>query len=230
VAYRTAGGHFVAPIFFWAVFPALAVALWELRRRQHRLFVLSMLMVPTLLYWFISRQNLVYGRYLLALVPFLAVIVAVSVAKLFARFDRANWSAGRKGAAIAVVVVLLTAAPAWSAFGWDRLAAKTSTNSQTYEWINAHVPAKAMIALEGRVLLLDETRYRVSYDAPLVRHDYQWYLAQGFDYVMLSSASYNDTPLPPSYQALIQAMEPVADFEHSDEHPGPDLRVFRIVR
>ncbi len=231
VAYFRMSDHsYWAPFFYWAVFPSLAVALWELRRRQHRAFILLMLIVPTVLYIFISRQNIVYARYILPLVPFLAMIVAVGVAELVQWFESLRWPVAANCAATALVVALLSAMPAWNSFALDRGAAKTWTPAEAYEWINEHVAPKSMIELEGREVLLDETKYRVRYDAPAIANSYEWYVAQGFDYVMVSSESYKQKALPVAYRELTQRMELLADFEASNEHPGSDLRIFRIIR
>ena len=113
---------------------------------------------PVLYYYFLSGQTLVFGRYLLPLMPFvcvLAAVGAVSGVSLLRRFDipRAPRTAiiaahHRCSAAAAGVAIARTS---------SERSSGQSTVEQAHSWILSDVPRGSTIVIETQALLLSRS-------------------------------------------------------------------------
>ena len=86
--------------------------------------------------WFalLSRQNLVFGRYLLPMLPPLAVIVAVAVGLIYSGIQ--SLPEGEPATASTISGVMntsMTAAMTWPSSGSHREDSPTLTNCETWE-------------------------------------------------------------------------------------------------
>lgn len=189
-------------------------------------------------FWMISGQRLVWGRYLLPLLPFLCVLAGGAVAWCVEGVAR-RWP--RPGLAAATGLLLLAALgaqPTVNAVGWLRTVSKVSTNEQAYRWMLEHLPAGSRIATETREVLLPADRYTLDYPRRLIVHDADHYQREGFDYLLASSQSFRVAFYvePPeqaalvAYSDLFRRTEHVITFAPSDDHPGPELRVYRVPK
>lgn len=83
------------------------------------------------------------ARYMTPLMPVLAVLVAALVARASAR-------AGRHGALVlALATAAIVAEPLRATIAHDRLAARADTRNQATDWLAAHAPPGAVIAVAG---------------------------------------------------------------------------------
>jgi hypothetical protein len=191
----------------------------------------------TLVYFYmIAGQRLVWGRYLLPLLPFLCVLAAggmVWVADQVAR----RWPS-RMAVPLATAVLLLAISfqPATNAVSFLRTSSKVTTNQQAYEWILANVPVGSRIANETREVLLPVNRYTIEYPRRLIEHDVAHYQREGFHYLIASSLSFRvafyvkppDQAALAAYSDLFRRTEHLITFNPSGAHPGPELRVYRV--
>lgn len=191
----------------------------------------------TLVYFYmIAGQRLVWGRYLLPLLPFLCVLAAGGIVWIADQVAR-RWSSTLAMPVTASVLLLMVSfQPATNAIGFLSTASKVSTNQQAYEWILANVPAGSRIANETREVLLPVNRYTIEYPRRLIDHDAGHYQREGFDYLVASSQSFRvafyvkppeETALV-AYTDLFRRTEHLITFLPSSEHPGPELRVYRV--
>jgi 4-amino-4-deoxy-L-arabinose transferase-like glycosyltransferase len=198
---------------------------------------------PLLYFWFISRQTLVFGRYLLPIVPFLCILAAAAVVagvSLLRRFDipRAVRTALIVGLTIAAILP-----PGIQAVNFSRDLGKRSTTAMAYDWIRANIPRGSVIAVESRGLLLPQTEYKTENVPRLIwihptrtLREHADYVSQGVEYIVASSQGYGpafETPhrLPDEYAAyrrLFDQSREVARFTPSRQHPGPELRIYRV--
>jgi hypothetical protein len=93
--------------------------------------------------------------------------------------------------------------------------------------------------MESRQILLPP-EYHPAYLAQLRLHAFEYYDAQGIDYLVASSQSYgiyfdtknNGPQNHPSeyadYQRIFQQAREVARFTPSSDHPGPELRILKV--
>jgi 4-amino-4-deoxy-L-arabinose transferase-like glycosyltransferase len=191
----------------------------------------------TLVYFYmIAGQRLVWGRYLLPLLPFLCVLAAGGIVWVAGQVAR-RWSSPRAVAVTAALLLLLVAyQPANNVRGFLSTASKVSTNQQAYEWILANVPAGSRIANETREVLLPVNRYTIDYPRRLITHDVDHYQREGVRYLIASSLSFKaafyDVPPEPAalagYTELFRRTEHLITFMPSADHPGPELRIYRV--
>ncbi len=143
-----------------------------------------------------------FARYVLPLIPFLAVFAADSVLAIAAWLG-ARGVRGRRVIIGALVAVAIAQPLAWS-IRHDVLLTRTDTRTLAKEWIEAHIPAGAKFALDWPVYSppLSRELYSVKElgQLGLARHPLEWYRQEGFDYIVTSSFVY-DLPLRDSAQA-----------------------------
>ena len=186
----------------------------------------------------ISTRRLVFARYLMPIVPFVCLLIAVAVVSgvsLLRRFDIPRWARTTLIAALTVAAIL---PPAIGAVKFDRMASRKWTFAIAYEWISANIPAGSRIALDGHALRLPETRYRTQHFRRLIDRSYEDLAAGGFDYFVATSHSYGpgfDAPqvFPGDYAAyrrLFDQASLLITIDPSADHPGPQLRIFQIRR
>jgi 4-amino-4-deoxy-L-arabinose transferase-like glycosyltransferase len=187
-------------------------------------------------FYMIAGQRLVWGRYLLPMLPFLCILAAGTVVWL-AQWVGRRWPVPHLATATGVVLVLiLGATPTINAVGWLRTASRVSTNEQAYRWILENLPAGSRIANETREVLLPVNRYTIEYPRRLIAHDADHYQREGFNYLIASSLSFRDAfyVVPPEQAALVaytdlfRRTEHLITFMPSTEHPGPELRIYRV--
>ena len=196
---------------------------------------------PLLYYYFLSGQTLVFGRYLLPLLPFVCVLAAagaVSGVSLLRRFDIPR---APRTAIIAAITAAALLPPAWQSLAFVRMLARTSTVAQAHAWILSSVPKGASIVIETQALLLSPKAYKAKNVPQLVLDsrspgEHADYVNAGVDYIVASSQKYggplsqpkNFPDLYDAYSRLFGQSQEVMRFTPSAEHPGPEIRVFRL--
>jgi 4-amino-4-deoxy-L-arabinose transferase-like glycosyltransferase len=196
---------------------------------------------PLVYFWFVSQQRLVFGRYLMPLIPFVCVLASTAVVSgvsLLRRFDIPR--APRTALIIGLTVAALLP-PALQAIGFNMMIARTSTIEQAHVWIVQNIPKGSKIAIETRALLLPAEAY-TTVNVPRLVMDFRGpgahseYVKQGFEYFVASSqaygpsfnASHEQAELYEAYMHLFEQSRELVRFTPSDEHPGPELRVFAV--
>ena len=186
-------------------------------------------------FWFISRQNIVFGRYLLPIVPLVALLIAAAVVSGVSLLRRYEIPRMARSVLIIGLTVAALLPPSVQAINWDRDAAKVSTVSLAYDWFVAHVPPGSKVTVETRNLLLP-AQYRSENVAQLRAKSYDEYVADGVDYLIASSQSYGPYLTSPAsfareyaeYGRIFAQSREVAHFAPSNEHPGPELRILKV--
>ena len=196
----------------------------------------TLVVVFTLLYyWFVSRQTLVYGRYLLPIVPFLALLAAAAIVSGVSQLRRYEIPRSVRNALTVTLVLLAIAPPAYTSISFDANAARTWTTQQAYEWITRQVPRGSKITIETRALLLPAD-YRAENVTQLRLTPLESYAASSTDYLVASSQCYGPYLDEPQkypaeygdYVRLFRQVPEVARFTPSKEHPGPELRILKV--
>jgi hypothetical protein len=196
---------------------------------------------PILFFYMLSGQVLVYGRYLLPLLPFICVLAAagcVSGVSLLRRFDIPR---PIRTAIIAGVTIAAVLPPLMQSTGFVRTMSRTNTVGLAHAWIISNVPKGSTIVVETQILRLDSRLY-TSKNVPQLVLDfrapgaYEHYIESGAQYIVASSQKYGDAldrphQFPDAYKAymtLFEQSREIARFTPDAQHPGPELRVFRL--
>jgi 4-amino-4-deoxy-L-arabinose transferase-like glycosyltransferase len=199
------------------------------------------ILFPIVFFYFLSGQSLVYGRYLLPLLPFVCLLAAagcVSGVSLLRRFDIPRWV---RTATIAAVTIAALLFPALQSIGFVRMIARTSTVEQAYEWIRTNLPKGSKVIVETDALRLDPGTYSAANVPQLVLdfrapQDYEAYRKAGTQYIIASSQRYGDALGRPhqfpdqfkAYMTLFEQCHELARFTPDASHPGPELRIYKI--
>ena len=145
---------------------------------------------PLVFFWFISRQALVFGRYVLPLVPFLCILAAVAVVAGVNLLRRFSIPRVVRTALIVALTVGVIVPPGIQAIGFNRTHG-AATVRQSYQWIMANLPGDATVVIECRNLVAaDRDRSKARTSGSFATGTYEDYVAQGVDYVVASSQCY----------------------------------------
>ena len=196
---------------------------------------------PLLYYYFLSGQALVFGRYLLPLLPFVCLLAAVGTVSGVSLLRRFDIPRAPRTAIIAALTAAALVPPAWQSIGFIRMISRTSTVEQAHNWIQSDIPKGSSIVIETQALLLSPRAYKVKNVPRLVLDsrtpgDYDSYVKAGVDYIVASSQKYGDPLARPkdfpelyeAYSHLFGQSREVMRFTPNAEHPGPEIRVFRL--
>jgi hypothetical protein len=185
----------------------------------------------------VSEQRIIYARYLLPIVPALCVFAAAAVFSALRAFRQYPVPRAVHTVLAAVLTLMVLVPPAITAVQFDRVISRTSTIDLAYRWIDANIPAGATMVLEGGHLNLP-SRYR-HHRIPQLRHrSYEDYVGAGVEYLVASSQCYGPYLAAPKvhrqqfneYMTLFSLTQELARITPSDEHPGPELRILKVVR
>lgn len=193
------------------------------------------LIFPLLYFWFVSRQSLVFGRYLLPMVPFLCLLGAGAVVGAAGMLRRYEIRRPVRTAITAGLTVGLLLPPALRAIAFDRMISRRGTVDMAYDWIIKNVPQQSRIVVETRAMVLPET-FDSSNIPQLRRKAYETYREDGVQYLVASSQIYGPYLTLPhqhpdeydDYMRIFGQAQEVAKFTPSDEVPGPELRILKI--
>jgi 4-amino-4-deoxy-L-arabinose transferase-like glycosyltransferase len=193
---------------------------------------------PVVYFYTISGRGLIFGRYLLPILPFvcmLAAIAVVSGVSLLRRFDIPRTPRRLLIAALTIAALL---PPAWNSVSFDRTISQRSTNELTYNWILMNIPAKSRVVIEKYDLRLSDSLYRLAYVNELTTRQYDDYARDGIDYIVASSQAFGPVLEAPQsapdryarYRAIFDQSQQVFAVKPQPGRPGPELRVYRLVR
>jgi hypothetical protein len=195
------------------------------------------IVMPLVQFFMISGQRIVYARYLLPMVPMLCLLAATAVVSGVSLLRRYEIPRAPRAALIAALTTAALAYPAYASVSLDRRMASTNTVGTAFEWISRNVPKGSFVVVEARNLLLPGQIFRTENVAQLRYHTYEDYRGRGVNYLVASSQSYGPYFEKPhehpyeyaDYMRIFEQSREVARFTPSAEHPGPELRVFKVV-
>jgi hypothetical protein len=191
---------------------------------------------PLVYFKFLSGQTIIYGRYLLPLIPFLSLLAAAFTVWLVTWMHQVKMPRRVRNLATVGLTLAAIAPPAYTAIGYDANAARTWTNGLAYNWIVRELPAGTTIRLEGSLAIKLPAAYKASYAKELRLDGIEAYADAGIQYLVASSQCYGpylETPerFPAeyaSYQRIFAQTEEVARFTPTADHPGPELLILKV--
>jgi len=219
----------------------LVIGAWRIAIGPHRLKWAMVTLFPLLYFRFISQQHIFYGRYLLPLLPFLSLLGAVAVVAIVDFMRHARLPQGAKNSVTVLLTLIAIAPPSYTSISFNANAAKVWTTEQAYDWIIREIPAGSKVTMESRQILLPIT-YKATYLGQLRLHPFEQYVSEGVEYLIASSQCYglyldpqNGGPANypveyADYMRIFSQTQELIRFTPSDEHPGPEVRILKIVR
>jgi 4-amino-4-deoxy-L-arabinose transferase-like glycosyltransferase len=197
-----------------------------------------LLVMPLVHFALISKQQLVYGRYLLPMVPMLCLLAANAVVSGVSLLRRYEIPRGPRAALIAGLTAAALVHPAYASIRFDRLIGRRGTTQMAYEWIRQNIPAESSVVIETRELLLPPP-YRSENIGQLRSRTYEEYQERGVEYLVASGQSFGlylanpqDHPIGyAQYMRIFQQSRELVRFVPSPDGmtvPGPELRIYRV--
>jgi 4-amino-4-deoxy-L-arabinose transferase-like glycosyltransferase len=192
---------------------------------------------PLVYYAMLTTQKIVFARYLLPLTPEICVLAAAGVVSGVSLLRRYEIPRAARTALIAALTIAALLPPALISISGDRDMARESTVDQAYSWILQNIPAGSSIVLERRAMLLP-TQYRATYVTQLRRKTFEQMRSEGAEYLIANSEAYGPALLAPhqypddynDYMMLFTQSREIHTVKPTAGVPGPELRIFQIVR
>jgi hypothetical protein len=221
-----------------AVAAGCAVALTRAVRGPWRPQWVLLLAFPLLYFGFVSQQALVYGRYLLPLVPAACLLAAGAIMPLAGVLRRASIPRAAGSALVALVTALVIVPPAIDAVSFDIRHGRKGTVALAVDWIRTNIPEGSAIVWEGTDLSLTHLPYRGGHVHELRVRSFDRYLRDGVEYLVASSQRFGGPMTMPekdpdahaAYREIFQLTEEVARFTPTDNRPGPELRILKVKK
>ena len=184
---------------------------------------------------FMSRHQLIFARYLLPMVPPVLVLIGALAGWAAARTSATRWGPVARRAVFAAVVIALAAGPAVTALSFAQRIARTTTAGLAYRWLLEHAPPGSRLAIESGGLIPSADRYVVDFLHSLIDWNLDAYRRQRTDFVIASSDAFGhvlagapNSPEAAKYRALFAQLDLMVSFVPSLEHPGAELRIYRL--
>jgi 4-amino-4-deoxy-L-arabinose transferase-like glycosyltransferase len=222
----------------------LTLGLVRAVRDSNRFRWLAVTIFPICYFGFVSDQRLIFARYLLPAMPGISVLVALAIVSAADALPVVRMVPARvRAGALAALAIAAFVIPTIQAVQFDQTIGRRSTVELAHEWIQDNVPRKSRIAVETRALLLSPSDYAAQNFPRLISdhlthasRDYETYIREGYQYMVASSQAYGpifDAPQKAfdeyaAYRRLFDQSTELIRFTPSVQHPGPELRVFRL--
>ncbi|HXW05370.1 MAG TPA: phospholipid carrier-dependent glycosyltransferase [Vicinamibacterales bacterium] len=214
----------------------LVLGLVRLARGPGRVRWAIVTLFPLIYYAFISRQSIVFGRYLLPMTPALCLLASCAVISGVSLLRRYEIPRAPRRLLIAALTIAAVLPPGLVSVAFNRTIARKSTAALAYEWIAANIPPKSSIVIESRGLLLPPG-YRADNVPQLRRRTYEEYSSSQVQYLVASSQVYgpflSDPQIHPreyaDYMRIFGQAREIVRFAPSADHPGPELRILKVA-
>ena len=219
---------------------SLAIMAWQFTRTTAlgRSVIAMLLVFVTAWFTMTADQGGIrYARYLLPLLPGLALLMGASIAVMFDGAARWRPRPLVRAGVISVILLVAVGRPTYASWQFARDSSRTWTTALVYDWLLGNVPAGSHVVVETRQILLPAERF-VSTNVPrLIERTADEYVEAGVQYLVASSQSFGpfiegdaqSSPEGQAYRALFRRLQLVHHVSPSADHPGAELRVYRLV-
>lgn len=212
---------------------ALAGMVWGIASGSREVIVLSTFPVIYLL--FISRFTVRNDRTLLPALAFLDILATLAVAQILDRLARPSSRAFRIASITSLTALMLVVVVLMSTLTVQSSIVLTAVDSRETSriWIAENLPAGAMVALESYAPFTDPSVFAVQGFFRMIDHTPEWYVEQGFDYLVFSEGIFGRFYAEPDkyaaeiaqYDAFFERFEPVRLFTDG----GYEVRIYRVT-
>ena len=226
---RYIAGQGMGPVGFLAALAGLGLALYRLDGP-----LAVFLAFPVLYYSYYSPQRVRFPSNMVPVYPFLAILAAYAVEEGRRALAR-RWPGARFGRSLAVALLIAVLGPLLAgSLRYNHSVMLPDTGNAAREWIERNLPAGSHVAVELHGPVLDRSRYRVMKESRIVNRGVRNYRAEGVEYLVVSSSSYDrfapDHRQSRDYQELFAICPLVQEFAAvPGESFGPTIRVLRVL-
>lgn len=191
---------------------------------------------PVVFFFSISRQGLIFARYLLPAVPFACVLAAIAVISGVSLLRRFNIPRAPRTALIVALTVAAVLPPTVTAVEYVRMIGRTSTQAQAYRWLTQHATETTKVVVERYEVRLPTPRFKVEYISRLTDRSYEEFRNAGARYLVTSSLVYGPALANPAafkdhydrHMSLLTLGKEVARFTPAPKQPGPEIVIVEV--
>lgn len=152
---------------------------------------LVLLSFPLVYYGFINLFIVRNDRTILPVLPFFHLLAAMFVVDLFGWITQTVRLKSRVAfVPMAAVIALMIAWPLQTALASDQLLLATDGRDAARDWLNANLPPGSRVAEESYTPYLDTRRFVVQGVTAMIDHPIDWYVQNGFEYLVFSQGMY----------------------------------------
>ena len=221
--WNTAGGIYLLAVL--GIFYGYAI-------RPHETALVSVF--PLTYFLFISRFVVRNDRTFLPVTPFLFLLSAWFLILMFDKIKNFRIRLLRQILLgfIAIFALISMAHPLLRTIEDTRHMMTVDSRETARIWIDLHLPAGSKIAIESYAPFVDPNRFSVQGFGRMIDHEPEWYVEQGFDYLVFSEGMYGRFYRDPnryrneilSYNNLFSRFTLVAMFTDG----GYEVRVYKV--
>ena len=195
------------------------------------------LLFPLIYFYAVSTKYLIYGRYLLPIVPFLCLSMAIVLADATSWVWRLNRPFQIRAAIVAAILSLGLFQVVRAGFQWPAEYGRMTTQDVAYGRILEVIPRGAGVVVERSVLRLPDSLYRKTDVHRMIVRTAEDYVSSRTTFVVASSEAFGPIMARPSqhpveyeaYQRLfnrpghcLPTIQPTASI------PGPEIIICRL--
>jgi hypothetical protein len=195
-----------------------------------------LLVFPLLHFHMVATKTLIFARYLLPLVPFVCLLMAILIVDALAAVGRLKLPRAARLATASALLGLVLFHAVRAGVQWPAQYGRRTTQDVAYRMIEQFVPPGSGVAVENSVLRLPDSRYRARMVPRLTTRSPEEYLALDITYVVASSIVFgpvlagDERPAEAAaYRRLFdEAGECLPPAKPTAAVTGPEIRICRI--
>ena len=180
------------PLVWGAGFVLLLLAtmgiLYSLLKKPRNDVVL--LIFPFIYFIAICKGNLKWERYVIPLLPFIAVYAAVFLHAVVMRIKISRFPDRWKDTILAILAICIVALPVYNTLRYDFLLTQKDTRITSKEWIETNIPSGSKIGQDSYTGDLSEENYDITKKFSLGIEPFEYYLENGYQYLIVSDTQY----------------------------------------
>lgn len=193
--------------------------------RVRRLSWLLLALFPLLYFAMLSGRTLVFGRYVLPMLPMLCLMAGTAVVAAATYCQKRI--GGRAAQALVLVLVLaVLVPPARTSVLFDVRLGAPSTRQRAFQWLRDHASPDATIAIEAGALRLTSGLFDTVHAARIIDRPLASYRARGVAYLITSSET--SRAHPDRYREYFSHLSPVFIVAPTAKRSGPEIRIFAV--
>ncbi|MGE3842484.1 MAG: ArnT family glycosyltransferase [Vicinamibacterales bacterium] len=223
------------PLFLVAAL-GLAFSIWRSIAGPDRARWALLALFPSVFLYAIAGRHQIYARYLLPMLPFVAVMSASVLPAATAALGSRLRSRLARGVLSGAITVGVLAVPVVVSVQHLQMLATPTTLARAYAWITTNVPTGSSLVVETFDIRFPTGRYEVRHVPRLAAEQVSFYREQGVRYLVANSRSYGpflanpeDNPtLTSRYLTLFRAVREVTRFSPGPDRTGPEIRILAV--
>ena len=199
----------------------------------------ALVMVFPLTYFYvIATKDLIFGRYLLPIVPFLCILMAIAIVDVLDWASLLRQPQWLRPLTAAAFVGLALFHLVHEGVMWPKEHGRRTTQDVAYKMIRQFIPEHSRVAVEVAGLRLPDTLYRADLVRELTARSPAEYAAAGVRFLVASSDRFGPAyARPDQYRNAYQAYHRLLDedteclptVEPTAAVPGPRIRICRFL-